>query len=91
MSMFEIHPVAAPSPTAPPAFRAMRRSLGKAVFAKTLLLITGVSFAGFAGAQSDAPNDPIKTLVGRLDLARYKATIKALTKFGDRHEGSHHA
>ena len=32
--------------------------------------------------------DPIKTLIGRLDLERYKATIKALTKFGDRREGT---
>jgi hypothetical protein len=35
-----------------------------------------------------AQDDPIKTLVGRLDLERYKATIKALTKFGDRREGT---
>jgi len=53
-----------------------------------LLLMTGALFAGFGWAQSDAPNDPIKTLVGRLDLEHYKATIKALTKFGDRREGT---
>jgi hypothetical protein len=35
-----------------------------------------------------AQDDPVKTLVGRLDLERYKATIKALTKFGDRLEGT---
>src|SRR5215471_18855111 len=56
--------------------------------AKTLLLITGVFFVGFGRAQNDAPNDPIKTLVGKLDLESYKATIKALTKFGDRREGT---
>ncbi|HWZ30715.1 MAG TPA: M20/M25/M40 family metallo-hydrolase [Bryobacteraceae bacterium] len=39
-------------------------------------------------AQNDAQNDAIKTLVSRLDLQRYKATIKALTKFGDRREGT---
>jgi hypothetical protein len=33
-------------------------------------------------------NDPIKTLVGRLDLERYKATIKGLTQFGDRRQGT---
>ncbi len=33
-------------------------------------------------------NDPIKTLVGRLELQRYKATIRGLTKFGDRREGT---
>src|SRR6516162_1920760 len=54
----------------------------------TLLLITGVFFAGFGRAQNGAPNDPIKMLVGRLDLQSYKATIKALTKFGDRREGT---
>ncbi|MGA7235091.1 MAG: hypothetical protein WBY44_05405, partial [Bryobacteraceae bacterium] len=35
-----------------------------------------------------AENDPIKTLVGRLDLQRYKATIRGLTKFGDRRQGT---
>jgi hypothetical protein len=32
--------------------------------------------------------DPIGTLVGRLDLERYKATIKGLTQFGDRRQGT---
>jgi hypothetical protein len=36
-------------------------------------------------AQQD---DPIKALVDRLDLERYKATIKGLTAFGDRREGT---
>src|SRR5262249_22727345 len=42
------------------------------------------------GAQSQAPaaDDPIKTLVGRLDLEKYKATIKGLTQFGDRRQGT---
>lgn len=35
-----------------------------------------------------AQTDPIKTLVGRLDLAKYKATIKGLTQFGDRKQGT---
>jgi hypothetical protein len=30
----------------------------------------------------------IRTLVGRLDLERYKATIKGLTQFGDRRQGT---
>jgi Peptidase family M28 len=34
------------------------------------------------------PDDPVKVLVGRLDLERYKATIKDLTQFGDRLEGT---
>jgi len=35
-----------------------------------------------------AANDPIRTLVSRLDLEKYKATIKGLTAFGDRREGT---
>jgi hypothetical protein len=44
---------------------------------------------GEAFAQpSIAADDPIKTLVGRLDLEKYKATIKGLTQFGDRQQGT---
>ncbi|MES2148535.1 MAG: M28 family peptidase [Pseudomonadota bacterium] len=32
--------------------------------------------------------DPIATLVGHLDLDKYKATIKGLTQFGDRRQGT---
>ncbi len=35
-----------------------------------------------------AATDPIATLVGRLDLEKYKATIKGLTQFGDRRQGT---
>jgi hypothetical protein len=35
-----------------------------------------------------AQTDPIKALVGRLDLAKYKTTIKGLTQFGDRKQGT---
>ena len=41
-----------------------------------------------APAAAPAPDDPIQTLVGRLDLERYKATIKGLTQFGDRRQGT---
>jgi hypothetical protein len=34
------------------------------------------------------PPDDVRTLVGRLDLEKYKATIKGLTQFGDRREGT---
>jgi hypothetical protein len=34
------------------------------------------------------PNDPVAQLVARLDLERYKATIKGLTRFGDRRQGT---
>ncbi len=39
-----------------------------------------------AGESANA--ESIKGLVGRLDLERYKATIKGLTEFGDRRQGT---
>jgi hypothetical protein len=45
-------------------------------------------------AQQPAPDavkaapDPITTMVGRLNLESYKATIKGLTQFGDRRQGT---
>ena len=36
----------------------------------------------------DSAPDQIATMVGRLSLERYKATIKGLTKFGDRRQGT---
>ena len=42
-------------------------------------------FTAFPGSQ---PDPVIKTLVDRLDLEKYKATIKGLTQFGDRRQGT---
>ena len=44
--------------------------------------------AGAAQAMSDTLNDPVRIMVTRLDLERYKATIKGLTRFGDRRQGT---
>jgi hypothetical protein len=38
--------------------------------------------------QPRKPVADVQTLVGRLDLERYKATIKGLTQFGDRRQGT---
>jgi len=38
--------------------------------------------------QPPAADDPVRTMVGRLDLEKYKATIKGLTQFGDRRQGT---
>lgn len=35
-----------------------------------------------------AAGDPVKALVDRLDLERYKAVVKGLAQFGDRREGT---
>jgi len=58
-----------------------------------LLLSTSAALLLACSVDAQTPpttteNDPIKTLVGRLDLARYKATIRGLTKFGDRRQGT---
>jgi hypothetical protein len=39
-------------------------------------------------APSAPPPDPVAALVGRLDLEQFKATIKELTRFGDRRQGT---
>ena len=41
-----------------------------------------------ATPQVDQTPDPVKEMVQRLDLQKYKATIKGLTQFGDRQQGT---
>src|SRR6184192_113746 len=57
----------------------MRRILRIAIACATVALTAPAS--GQTG-------DPIATLVARLDLEKYKATIKGLTQFGDRRQGT---
>src|SRR5512146_360113 len=53
------------------------------------LAVSAVSIASVhAQPAAQAGADPIATLVGRLELERYKATIKGLTQFGDRRQGT---
>ena len=49
--------------------------------------LVGAGFAALLLSQA-AQGDPVKTLVDRLDLQRYKTTIKGLTQFGDRRQGT---
>ena len=60
------------------------------LMAGSLIALAGASaFAqGGAVAAPDTADDPIRTLVARLDLEKYKATIKGLTQFGDRRQGT---
>jgi len=48
-----------------------------------LLLATGLS-----AQTANAPADIVRSVVGRLQLERYKAHIKGLTQFGDRMQGT---
>ena len=57
--------------------------------AQSLILCAAAALiASSLGAQAPATNDPVAILASRLDLARYKATIKGLTQFGDRRQGT---
>src|SRR6266850_1871889 len=60
----------------------MQRRLVILLFA----LVTPVALV--AQADSARTPEPIAQLVGRLELERYKATIKGLTAFGDRRQGT---
>ena len=59
----------------------------------TLVAIVGTSaaaqvIANPAPTLTDSADVAIREMVGRLDLERYKATIKGLTTFGDRRQGT---
>src|SRR5437016_5783844 len=55
-----------------------------------LLAALGVPTVALAQASSApaAAQDPIAQLVARLDLEQYKRTLKGLTQFGDRRQGT---
>jgi hypothetical protein len=66
------------------------RRLSIAVAAGGLLAVINgtVQAQANAAAPLDTGITPIKTMVSRLELERYKATIKGLTRFGDRRQGT---
>jgi len=70
----------------------MHISLNRLVMIGSLAGLTAAPLAAQtpsnAASPSDSTVDPIKTMVARLDLEQYKATIKGLTKFGDRRQGT---
>src|SRR5438094_1063892 len=57
-----------------------------------VMLLAALGIPTVAPAQADsapaAAQDPIAQLVARLDLEQYKATIRGLTQFGDRRQGT---
>ena len=54
---------------------------------RLILVLCGL-LIGALPASGQPAADPIATLVQKLDLEKYKATIKGLTKFGDRRQGT---
>ena len=57
------------------------------IVATCSLLSIAVAATGTSSAQ-EADSDPIRELVSRLDLESYKSTLKGLTQFGDRRQGT---
>src|ERR1700719_4713377 len=73
----------------------MPHLIGGIMFRNTAAIVLVIALAGIpatsvpaAGETAAMQADPIRTLVERLDLQRYKATIKGLTQFGDRRQGT---
>jgi hypothetical protein len=59
------------------------------LIAAGILGLAAVSLSAQGASNAgDTAYDPIKEMVGRLDLEKYKATIKGLTQFGDRRQGT---
>src|SRR5580698_10624906 len=51
---------------------------------ETFVLLT----VGLSAQPPAVPSDPVRVIVGRLELERYKAHIKGLSRFGDRIQGT---
>jgi hypothetical protein len=65
----------------------MRRQLSLLI-SSTLVLLAAPPLRAQQLILSDPPDPTVSSLVDRLDLERYKATIKSLTQFGDRRQGT---
>ena len=61
----------------------MRKNVARAL----LTMLVALSWRSTVAQTPESP-DPIRALVTQLDLQTYKTTIKALTQFGDRREGT---
>src|SRR5215510_342162 len=55
---------------------------------RTIVLALVLSAVASAAQRGTEAPDPVSSLVTRLELERYKATIKGLTAFGDRRQGT---
>ena len=64
-----------------------RRHVATAGIPFVAVLAAGISMSPIA-AQEEEEADPVADLVARLTLDDYKATLKGLTRFGDRRQGT---
>jgi hypothetical protein len=66
----------------------VRRVLAASIAPLVLSVVAARAVRAQRNAAADTANDPVRTMVDRLDLEKYKATIKGLTQFGDRRQGT---
>jgi hypothetical protein len=66
----------------------MRNRVGGLIAGGLAIVAVTAVAAQQTAAPAQQPPDDVRTLVGQLDLEKYKATIKGLTAFGDRREGT---
>ena len=78
-------------------FGGWKNALGSFVLARIVVMSSPIFSRGSRSQQAPVatpqsaaaqPDPIIKSLVDRLDLEKYKATIKGLTQFGDRRQGT---
>jgi hypothetical protein len=62
--------------------------IGAGFFAAVRPACAAKWIAGFFSRLGAQPKSQVKALVGRLELERYKTTIKGLTQFGGRQQGT---
>jgi Peptidase family M28 len=67
-------------------FPVLRTALAATLASATL--VTSVAAQAPVASASDSTDAMVRTLVARIDFERYKATIKGLTAFGDRRQGT---
>src|SRR6478672_3084752 len=66
----------------------MRRRHSILVSGFAALALAGMPVYAQGGNAAADSTDPIRQMVSRLELAKYKATVKGLTQFGDRRQGT---
>ena len=65
-----------------------RRSFSLAGAAVAMLGAAAHAQTVTPASTADTANDAVRVMVSRLDLDRYKSTVKGLTQFGDRRQGT---
>jgi hypothetical protein len=70
------------------AMCARARRAPVAAFVALAFIVPVLAQRGETPPAGPAPDDPVNLLVGRLELESYKSTVKGLTQFGDRRQGT---